>query len=109
MTPLKQGFRFCREPLLEGIAKLFLVLHLVPTQEMHNARVIDQIQPKALGIAPLTVSRGASGPRVTLPILALPRAVGTRGHIRPIDAQHQHRAAKAPSCHFFNTVHNLLA
>ena len=39
--------------LLEGVTQLFLVLHLMPAQHMDNALVIDQIKPKALGIAPL--------------------------------------------------------
>src|SRR2546428_665391 len=82
--------------LLEGRTKLFLVVHLVPAQEMDYALVIDQIQPKALGISPLAVPRGTSGPRVTLPRLALPSAFGTRGHVRSIDAQHQHRTALGP-------------
>ena len=41
--------------LLEGLTQLFLVVHLMPAQEMDNALVIDQIQPKALGIAPLAM------------------------------------------------------
>src|SRR5436305_8319342 len=48
--------------LLEGLTQLCLVLHLVPAQEMDYALVIDQRKPKALGIAPLAVPRGASGP-----------------------------------------------
>src|SRR3954466_5592047 len=67
--------------LLEGRTKLCLVLHLVPAQEMDYALLIDEIKPKALGISPLAVPRGASGPRVTQPRLALPSAFGTRGHI----------------------------
>src|SRR5215813_6615172 len=65
--------------LLEGLTKLSLGLYLVPAQEMDDALVIDQIKPKALGIALLAVPRGASGPRVPLPSLALPSAFGTRG------------------------------
>jgi hypothetical protein len=41
--------------LLEGLTKLFLILHLVPAQEMDYVLVIDQIKPKALGISPLGV------------------------------------------------------
>src|SRR5215510_15952701 len=82
--------------LLEGLTQLCLGLYLVPAQEMDYALVIEQIKPKALGISPLAVPRGASGPRVPLPRLALPSAFGTRGHVRPINAQHQHRTAPAP-------------
>src|SRR5262249_34229154 len=94
--------------LLESLAKLFLVLHLVPAQEMDYVLVIDQIKPKALGITPLAMPRGASGPRVTLPRLALPSAVGTRGHVRSIDAQHQHRTAQAPRRHLLNAARNVI-
>src|SRR5438128_10074369 len=73
--------------LLEGLTKLFLVLHLVPAQEMDYALVIDQRKPKALGISPLAVPRAASGPRVTLPRLSLQNACGTRSPLRPIAAQ----------------------
>src|SRR5947208_406447 len=94
--------------LLEGLTKLFLVLPLVPAQEMDYALVIDQIKPTARGISPLAVPRGASGPRVTLPRLALPSAFGTRGHVRPIDAQHQHRTAQAPRRHLRNAARNII-
>ena len=53
--------------LLEGLAELLVVLHLMPAQEMDDALVIDQREAKALGISPLAVPRGASGPRVPLP------------------------------------------
>src|SRR5215217_43489 len=66
--------------LLEGVTQLFLVLHLMPAQHMDNALVIDQIKPKALGIAPLAVPCSASRPAVTLSLLALPRTFGTGGH-----------------------------
>src|SRR5262252_11028464 len=94
--------------LLESLAKLFLVLHLVPAQEMDDVLVIDQIKPKALGIAPLAVPRGASGPRVPLPRLALPSAFGTCGHVCPINAQHQHRTAQAPRRHLLNAARNVI-
>src|SRR5262245_45010354 len=97
----------CLFALLAGLTQLFLVLHLVPAQEMDDALVIDQRKPKALGISPLAVPRGASGPRVPLPRLALPRACGTRGHVRPIDAQHHHRTAQAPRRHLLNAARNV--
>src|SRR3989441_3602927 len=94
--------------LLESLTKLFLVLHLVPAQEMDYVLVIDQRKRKALGISPLAVPRGASGPRVTLPKLALPSAFGTRGHVRPIDAQHHHRTAQAPRRPLLNAARNVI-
>src|SRR5215470_11853862 len=90
--------------LLERRTELLLRLHLMPAHEMDDALVIDQIKPKALGLAPLTAPRGASGPRVPLPSLALPSAFGTRGHVRPIDAQHQHRPSPAPRHHLLNAA-----
>jgi hypothetical protein len=90
--------------LLEGLTKLCLVVPLVPAQEMDEALVIAQRQPKALGISPLAVPRGASGPRVPLPSLALPSACGTRGHVRPIDAEHHHRTAPAPRRHLLHAA-----
>jgi len=56
------------------------------------------------GLAPLAVPRGASGPCVTLPCLALPSAVGTRGHVRSIDAQHHPRPTQAARRHRRNAV-----
>src|SRR5215471_1198209 len=94
--------------LLEGLTKLCLVLPLVPAQEMDSALVIEQRKPKALGLAPLAVPRGASGPRVPLPRLALPSAFGTRGHIRPIDAQHHHWTAQAPRRHLLNAARKVI-
>jgi hypothetical protein len=76
---------------------------------MDNTLAIDEIKPEALGIAPLAVPCGASGPAVTLPLLALPRTVRTGGHISAINAQDQHGTAKAPCCHLFNALRNLLA
>ena len=69
--------------LLESLAKLCLVLHLVPAQEMDYGFVIDQIKPKALGISPLAMPRGASGPRVPLPSLALRALSGRVGTYAP--------------------------
>ena len=45
---------------------------------------------------------------MTLPRLALPSAFGTRGHVRPIDDQHQHRTAQAPPRHLLNAARNLI-
>src|SRR5215212_11134899 len=71
------GNHACLFDLREGIAQLLLVLHLMPAQHMDNTLVLDQIKPEALGIAPLAVPCGASGPAVTLSLWALPRTVGT--------------------------------
>src|SRR4029450_9231732 len=61
--------------LLQGFAKLRLILHLMPTEQMDKAFLIHQIEAKALGIAPLAVPRCPSGPRGTLSRAACPAAV----------------------------------
>src|SRR5215510_16069991 len=95
--------------LLQGLAQLRLILHLMPTEQMDNAVLIHQIKAKALGIAPLAAPRGPSGSRLTLPRAALPGAVRTRGYVRPIDAQHQDRTAKAACRHLLNATLNVIA
>src|SRR4029453_15779127 len=70
--------------LLQGLAQLRLILHLMPTEQMDNAVLIHQIEAKALGIAPLAAPRGPSGSRLTLPREAPPGAVRTRGPLPPI-------------------------
>src|SRR5436190_20160857 len=49
--------------LLEGLTKLFLVLHLMPAQEMDYALVIEQIKPKAFVNSPLAMPSCSSGHR----------------------------------------------
>src|SRR3989442_3053369 len=95
--------------LLKGLAKLRLILHLMPTEQMDHALLIHQREAKALGIAPLAAPRCSSGPRVTLPRSALPGAVRTRGHVRPIDAQHQDRTAKTACRPLRNATLNVIA
>src|SRR5215212_10431822 len=61
------GNHACLFDLREGIAQLLLVLHLMPTEQMDNVLLIQQIEAKALGIAPLAAPRCPSGPRVASP------------------------------------------
>src|SRR5215217_595315 len=89
--------------LLERLAKFTFMLHLVPTQQMDNALAMEQIEAKALGVAPLAAPQCALDPLPSWPRAALPGAVGTRGHVRPIDPQHHHRTAPTPRCHLGNT------
>src|SRR5207253_3604280 len=81
--------------LLEGLAELLFVLHLMPTEHMYDALAINQIEAKALCVAPLPPPPRPLGPRVPSSLLGLPSTVGTGRHIGPIDAQHQDRTAKA--------------
>src|SRR5262249_56808644 len=39
--------------LLEGLAELRLILHLMPTEDMDDALAIQQIKAKDLGVTPL--------------------------------------------------------
>ena len=81
--------------LFEGLAELRLILHLMPTQQMDDAITIDQIKTEALGVAPLTLPQRASGPLASLTRPAPPRMLRSCRHIGPINAQDQHRTAKA--------------
>src|SRR5262252_356711 len=85
--------------LLEGLAELLLILHLMPTEDMDDALAIQQIQAKALGVPPLPPPPRPFGPCASWPLLGFPGAVGTRRHIGAIDTQHQHRTAKTPRGH----------
>src|SRR4051794_35246775 len=79
--------------LLEGLAELLLVLHLMPTEHMDDALAINQVEAKALRVAPLPSPPRSLGPRAPAPLTGLPSTVGTGRYIGPINAQHQHRTA----------------
>ena len=104
--PRRNQTRFAH--LLECLAKFPFILHLVPTQEMDDAIAIEQIEAKALGVAPLAAPQGALGPLPSWSRAALPGAVGTRGHVRPIDPQHHDRTAPTPRGHLGNTPLDLV-
>src|SRR6267378_6534721 len=55
--------------LLEGLAQLLLVLHLMPTEHMDDALTIHQIETKALGVAQLSPPPRPLGPRAPWPFL----------------------------------------
>ena len=80
--------------LLESLAKLCLVLHLRSGDGLWVRHRSDK--PKALGISPLAMPRGASGPRVPLPSLALPTGrVGTYAPSMPSTTTGRHPVAIA--------------
>src|SRR5712691_13216380 len=85
--------------LLEGLAELRFVLHLMPTAHMDDALAINQREAKALRVAPLPPPPRSLGPLAPAPLAGLPGTVGTGRHIGPINAQHKDRTAKATSCH----------
>src|SRR6266852_2078242 len=66
--------------LLERLAQLRLMLHLMPTEQIHDAIVIDQRKAKALGIAPLAFPLSPLGPGAPLARTTPPGAIRTGGH-----------------------------
>src|SRR5438093_9174795 len=85
--------------LRESLAELLFVLHLMPTEHMDDALAIQQIEAKALRVAPLPPPPRSLSPLAPSPLAGLPGTVGTGRHIGPINAQHQDRTAKAASGH----------
>src|SRR5262245_12021693 len=85
--------------LLESLAELLLVLHLMPTEPMDDLLPIQQIQANALRITPLAAPQRSLGPMAALTGTAPPGTLGPCGHIGPIKAQHQDRTAPAARCH----------
>src|SRR5499427_11007580 len=114
ITDDTQAHLLCRNQarlfdLLESLAQLLLILHLMPTEDMDDALAIQQIEAKALGVPPLPLPPRPFGPRASWPLLGFPGAVGTRRHISAIDAQHHHWTAKAPRGHRGDAPLDLLA
>src|SRR6266480_1462685 len=67
--------------LLEGLAELLLVLHLMPTEHMDDALAIQQRETQALGVTPLPPPPRALGARAPLPFTGLPGTVRPCRHI----------------------------
>jgi hypothetical protein len=95
--------------LLEGLAELVLRVHLMPTQHMDDALSIDEIKAKAFGITPLAAPQCPLGPMSALAGTAPPGTRRPRGHIGPINAQHQDRPAKAARGHLSDAPLDLVA
>src|SRR5262245_53132871 len=95
--------------LLEGCAELLVVLDLMPTEHMDDALTIEEVETKALGIAPLPPPPRSLGSPAPAPLAGLPGTVGPGRHIGPINAQHEDRTAPAPGCHRGDTALDLLA
>src|SRR2546425_5574026 len=81
--------------LLEGLAELRLVLHLMPTEHMDDALAIKQRETKALGVTPLSPPPRALGALAPWPFTSLPGTVRPCRHIGAIKTQYQHGAAGA--------------
>src|SRR5262245_12618747 len=71
----------------------------MPTEHMDDALTIEEVETKALGIAPLHPPPRSLGSRAPAPLAGLPGTVRPSWHIVPINAQHEDRTAKAPGCH----------
>src|SRR6516162_5681753 len=95
--------------LLQGLAHLMFRLYLMPTEYMHDALAIEQVEAQPLGFAPFVVPSCPSCPLARLPRAAPPSARRPRRHIGPINPQDQHRTAKTACCDLGNTPLNLLA
>src|SRR5215475_4146977 len=95
--------------VFEGLAELLLRLHLMPTEHMDDPLPIHQIQAKAFRLPPLAAPQRPLGPMAAVAGTAPPSTLGSRGHIGPIDAQHQDRTAPATRCHRRDTPLDLVA
>ena len=71
--------------LLEGLAELLLIVHLMPTAPMDDALAINQIEAKALGVPPLAPPPRPFGPRASL------APSGAPGRCRDASAHRLHR------------------
>src|SRR5262245_37336484 len=61
--------------LLEGLAELRFVLHLMPTEHMDDALTIKEIKAKPFRVTPLAPPLRPLGPRVPTSLLGLSGAV----------------------------------
>jgi hypothetical protein len=73
----------------QGIAKIALVLHLMPTEQVDHAPLINEIKAKAFGIAPRPLPLRPLGPKAPLTRTTPSGAFGARGHKRPINVNSQ--------------------
>src|SRR6266581_7732441 len=85
--------------LLEGLAQLLLILHLMPTEHMDDTLAIQQIEAKTLRVAPLSPPPRSPRSLASAPLAGCAGTVGTGRHIRPINAQDHHRTAQAACRH----------
>src|ERR671915_2634440 len=79
------GNQPCVFDLFQGVAEVGLILPLMPTEQMHDAPLIDAIKAKASGIAPRPLPLRPLGPRALLTRATPSGALGARGPKRPIN------------------------
>src|SRR5262245_48178045 len=95
--------------LLQGLTYFLFRVHLMPTEDMHDALAIEQVQAKPLGFAPLVAPSRPTGAVPRLPRAVSPRARRTRRDVGPVNPQDQHRTAKTARCDLGHASINLLA
>src|SRR5215217_4209216 len=95
--------------LLQGVAQIMFMLHLMPTEHMDDALAIEQVEAKPLGFTPLVLPSCPSRPGARLTRAAPPSALRPRRHIGPINPQDQHRTAKTACRDLGHAPLNLLA
>src|SRR5712691_12192120 len=83
--------------LLEGLAELRLVLHLVPTEHMDDPIPIHQIKAKAFRLTPLAPPQRSLGPMAALAGTAPPGTLRARGHLGPINARSEEHTSELQS------------
>jgi hypothetical protein len=81
----------------------------VPTEHLDDPIPIHQIKAKAFRITPLAPPQRSLGPMAALAGTAPPGTLRARGHLGPINAQHQDWTAKAARCHLRDTPLDLVA
>src|SRR5438132_14174689 len=91
-----------------GLDIMILVLNLMPTKQMINATLINQVKAEALGVSPLAPPRRPLGSLAPLPRSAFPGALRACWDISPVDPQHHHRTAPPSRCHLGDATFDLI-
>src|SRR5262249_9683451 len=88
--------------LLEGLAELLLVLHLMPTEHMDDALTIKEVEAKPLRATPLATPPRPPRSLASTSVPGGAVTVGMGRHIRAINAQDHHWPAKTARRHLSN-------
>jgi hypothetical protein len=82
--------------------------YLLPTEQMNDALAIDQIKPKALDLAPLSLPRGSPGPLASLPWATTPSISGASRRVGAINTKNHHGSAPFTRCDLVDARVDLL-
>src|SRR5262249_41584015 len=93
--------------LRQGGKEVLVALDLVPTEEVDDPVLGDQIEPKPLGFAPLPLPAGTLGPHFLASRPAALRRLWPGRDVSPIDGQHHHWTPPPPLRHGRNLGSNL--